>query len=138
MRYVTSVRELQHPDLIFLPGSKNTMGDLKWMRQNGLEAAIKQRSEEFRVFGICGGYQMLGFEIRDPAGVEEGGNIRGMELLPVLTVLQKEKKHCQTKGNINMLPGILYPISSCAFEGYEIHMGQTTWIKEGKEKGIGI
>ena len=122
VRYVTSVRELQHPDLIFLPGSKNTMGDLKWMRQNGLEAAIKQRSEEVPVFGICGGYQMLGFEIRDPAGVEEGGNIRGMELMPVLTVLQKEKKHCQTKGNINMLPGILYPISACAFEGYEIHM----------------
>ena len=130
------VRELQHPDLIFLPGSKNTMGDLKWMRQNGIEAAIKQRSEEVPVFGICGGYQMLGFEIRDPAGVEEGGNIRGMELLPVLTVLQKEKKHCQTKGNINMLPGILYPISACAFEGYEIHMGETTWIKEGKEKEL--
>ena len=136
VRYVTSVRELQHPDLIFLPGSKNTMGDLKWMRQNGLEAAIKQRSEEVPVFGICGGYQMLGVEIRDPAGVEEGGNIRGMELLPVLTVLQKEKKHCQTKGNINMLPGILYPISACAFEGYEIHMGETTWIKEGKEKEL--
>ena len=61
------------------------------MRQNGLEAAIKQRSEEVPVFGICGGYQMLGFEIRDPAGVEEGGNIRGMELMPVLTVLKRKR-----------------------------------------------
>ena len=112
------------------------------MRQNGIEAAIKQRSEEVPVFGICGGYQMLGFEIRDPAGVEEGGSIRGMELLPVLTVLQKEKKHCQTKGNINMLPGILYPISACAFEGYEIHMGDTlvkgnplAYLSDGRKDG---
>ena len=99
VRYVTSVRELQRSGSdFFLPGSKNTMGDLKWMRQNGLEATIKQRSEEVPVFGICGGYQMLGVEIRDPAGVEEGGNIRGMELPPVLTVLQKRKETLSDKG----------------------------------------
>ena len=92
VRYVTSISELHHPDMIFLPGSKNTMGDLKWMRQNGLEAAVKKLSEDIPVFGICGGYQMLGKEISDPDGVEEGGKIRGMELLPVSTILMAEKK----------------------------------------------
>ena len=86
VRYVTNVRELGTPDLIFLPGSKNTMGDLKWMRQNGLEAAVKRAAGKVPIFGICGGYQMLGYEIADPDSVEEGGRIRGMELLPVRTV----------------------------------------------------
>lgn len=66
VRYVTSVNELHHPDLVFLPGSKNTMGDLKWMRQNGLEAAVKKLAEEIPVCGICGGYQMMGHQISDP------------------------------------------------------------------------
>ncbi len=129
VRYVTSISELHHPDLIFLPGSKNTMGDLKWMRQNGLEAAIKKLAEDIPVFGICGGYQMLGWEISDPDNVEEGGSISGMELLPVTTVLQKEKKRCQIEGNLEKLEGTFGVISGCAFQGYEIHMGQTMFME---------
>lgn len=130
VRYVTSISELHHPDLIFLPGSKNTMGDLKWMRQNGLEAVLKKLAEEIPVFGICGGYQMLGHEISDPDNVEEGGILRGMELLPVSTVLQKEKKRCQTAGSIEKLPGALGALSGCPFKGYEIHMGKTVFVKD--------
>jgi adenosylcobyric acid synthase len=130
VRYVTSVSELQHPDLIFLPGSKNTMGDIKWMRQNGLEAAVKKLAEDIPVFGICGGYQMLGKEISDPDGVEEGGKLRGMELLPVTTVLRKEKTRCRVSGKIEKLCGILGGISGCDFCGYEIHMGQTSYPGE--------
>ncbi|MGN0131176.1 MAG: cobyric acid synthase [Lachnospiraceae bacterium] len=125
VRYVTSADSLHHPDLIFLPGSKNTMGDLKWMRQNGLEAAVKKLSEDVPVFGICGGYQMLGQEILDPDHAEEGGSIRGMGLLSVATVLQKEKKRCQTEGKIGKLGGIFSVLSGCTFRGYEIHMGRT-------------
>lgn len=125
VRYVTSIRELRHPDMIFLPGSKNTMGDLKWMRQNGLEAAVKKLAEEIPVFGICGGYQMLGQEIFDPEGVEEGGQMRGMELLPVSTVLMPEKKRCQIEGRIERLSGLFHVLSDCTFKGYEIHMGRT-------------
>ncbi len=129
VRYVTSISELHHPDLIFLPGSKNTMGDLKWMRQNGLEAAIKKMAEDIPVFGICGGYQMLGYEVSDPDNVEEGGSISGMELLPVTTVLQREKKRCQIEGNIEKLEGTFRVISECAFQGYEIHMGRTMFME---------
>ena len=125
VRYVTSISELRHPDMIFLPGSKNTMGDLKWMRQNGLEAAVKKLAEEIPVFGICGGYQMLGQGIFDPEGVEEGGQMRGMELLPVSTVLMPEKKRCQIEGRIERLSGLFHVLSDCTFKGYEIHMGRT-------------
>lgn len=131
VRYIASAGEMHRPDIIFLPGSKNTMGDLKWMRQNGLEAAVKKLAEDIPVFGICGGYQMLGYEISDPDGVEEGGGIRGMELLPVSTSLRREKKCCQTDGIINELPGLLDVITGCRFHGYEIHMGQTVLHKEG-------
>ncbi len=133
VRYVTSISELHHPDIIFLPGSKNTMGDLKWMRQNGLEAAVKKFAVDIPVFGICGGYQMLGDEISDPDEVEEGRSMRGMELLPVVTVLQKQKQRGQTGGKIAQVSGILKGISGCGFDGYEIHMGKTGW-SEKKEK----
>ena len=127
VRYVTNVRELGTPDLIFLPGSKNTMGDLKWMRQNGLETAVKRAAGKVPIFGICGGYQMLGCEIADPDSVEEGGQIRGMELLPVRTVLQKEKHRCQTDGTLDAVEGIFSGLTGCEFTGYEIHMGQTVY-----------
>ncbi|MCI5494490.1 MAG: cobyric acid synthase [Lachnospiraceae bacterium] len=126
VRYVTSVAELHHPDMIFLPGSKNTMADLKWMRQNGLEAEVKKLSKQIPVFGICGGYQMLGAVIHDPDAVEEGGMLRGMELLPIKTVLQKQKKRCQITGSLAEVNGIFSELSGLPFQGYEIHMGSTT------------
>lgn len=75
VRYVSSVQELGQPDMIFLPGSKNTMGDLRWMRQNGLEAAVKKLAVHIPVWGICGGYQMLGRTISDPHGVENENSL---------------------------------------------------------------
>jgi len=127
VRYVTSVSELQHPDLIFLPGSKNTMGDLKWMRQNGLEAVIKKMAENVPICGICGGYQMLGEVIEDPYGVEESGKLRGIGLLPLETILEQEKTRCQVKGRVNPQKGVFQNLSGKEFIGYEIHMGKTRW-----------
>ena len=134
VRYVASEEELHHPDLIILPGSKNTMGDLKWMRQNGMEAAVKKQVGEIPVFGICGGYQMLGEMVEDPDGVEEGGALRGMELLPVKTELKKQKKRCQVEGKIGTLPGIFSELSGCSYQGYEIHMGSTHIEGEASEE----
>lgn len=133
VRYVTSISELHHPDLIFLPGSKNTMGDLKWMRQNGLEAAVKRLAGEIPVFGICGGYQMLGETIADPDGVEEGGSIRGMELLSVTTVLQKEKRRCQTEGSVGQIEGPLQGMSGKAFPGLRNSYGKN--VVPGRDRG---
>lgn len=125
VRYVTSVEELHHPDMIFLPGTKNTMGDLKWMRQNGLEAAIKKMSNEIPVFGICGGFQMLGMRLEDPLSLEEGGTLRGMELLPTTTVLEEEKIRKQVEQTFPELTGILSALTGENIKGYEIHMGRT-------------
>lgn len=133
VRYVSSVRELGSPDMIVLPGSKNTMGDLKWMRQNGLEAAVKRKAETIPVFGICGGYQMLGMQISDPEGVEEGGSMCGMELLPVTTRIGKKKLRRQAFGRLNETAGVFSSLSGLAYEGYEIHMGRTETVC-GKER----
>ncbi len=86
VRYVSRAAQLGEPDLIILPGTKNTMGDLRWLRESGLEGAIlKKESQGVPILGICGGYQMLGQVLRDPLGVEEGGSLRGLGLLPIET-----------------------------------------------------
>lgn len=126
LRYVKSVGELKHPDMIILPGTKNTMEDLLWMRQNGLEASIlKAAGEGTVIFGICGGYQMLGEELSDPEGVEAGGRIRGMGLLPTKTVFSKEKTRTRVTGTFQHQDGLFAGLSGLVLEGYEIHMGET-------------
>ena len=130
VRYVSSVQELGQPDMIFLPGSKNTMGDLRWMRQNGLEAAVKKLAVHIPVWGICGGYQMLGRTISDPHGVENENSLceplRGMELIDTDTALMPEKMRTQTRGKFENVTGIFSTLSGLEFSGYEIHMGKTT------------
>lgn len=125
LNYIKNAEQIAQMDMIVVPGSKNTISDLKWMRENGMEAAIKKFSERGIVFGICGGYQMLGKSIQDPDNVEEGGSIRGMELLDVETVLLKEKTRTQTKCSTGKVYGPLECLSDKEISGYEIHMGQT-------------
>ncbi len=126
VRYVQSVRELGTPDLIVLPGTKNTMADLKWLRQSGLEAKILRFADAGgAVFGVCGGYQMLGRTLSDPHGVEHGGVLRGMGLLPVETVFTEQKTRTRVSGAFGRLSGTLSALSDRPFEGYEIHMGET-------------
>ena len=125
VRYISSVEDVGQPDFIFLPGSKNTMSDLLWMRQNGLEKAVKDKAKIVPVCGICGGYQMMGERIWDREGVEMGGSVEGMGLLPVVTELQREKVRRQVQGTVNQLEGIFSTLSGLAFEGYEIHVGDT-------------
>lgn len=131
VRYVSSAHQLGTPDLIIIPGTKNTMSDLLWMRQNGLEAAVlKAHRAGSVIFGICGGYQMLGNTIADPDGVEEGGTIRGMGLLDTDTVFEKEKERTRVEGSFVNPGGVLCTLSGTALAGYEIHMGRTV-LKEG-------
>ncbi len=131
LRYVSAARQLGTPDLILLPGTKNTMRDLLWMRQNGLEAAVlKAHRAGCAVFGVCGGYQMLGRTISDPDGVEEGGTIRGMGLLDVETVFAAEKARTRVEGRILRAAGLPEQLDGAPIVGYEIHMGRTTPGKE--------
>lgn len=131
VRYVSNPGELGHPDLIILPGTKSTMDDLKWMRQNGLEALVlKHAARGGAVVGICGGYQMLGRVLSDPDGVESGGTMAGMGLLPTETVFLGEKTRTRVSGTFRRVEGIFASLSGVPFHGYEIHMGETTYLED--------
>lgn len=126
VRYVGRVSDLGEPDMIIIPGSKSTIADLRWLRECGLEKAVKELADKgVPVFGICGGYQMLGTEVSDPEGVEGGGCIEGIGLLPVNTVLAGNKKTEQFAGRFEKAGGIFKGLSGLEIEGYEIHMGRT-------------
>lgn len=119
VRYVESVQELGQPDLVILPGSKNTPEDLAWLRQRKLDHAIVMLSEKVSVLGICGGYQMLGERLIDEAYPER--SVQGLGLLPVHTTFHAEKTRTRVRGR--SLQGGLF--AEAKVEGYEIHMGKS-------------
>ena len=126
LRYVKHPRDLHSPDMIILPGTKNTMGDLIWMRESGMEAAVlKEASRGKLIFGVCGGYQMLGETLSDPHGVENGGSMKGMGLLPMETVFAEKKTRTRVQGHFEEISGVFAPLSGAEVEGYEIHMGES-------------
>ena len=123
VRYVQAARELGMPDLIILPGTKNTVNDLLWLRQCGLETAVQKLARRGTpVLGVCGGYQMLGGMLDDSAGTESGRpqTLRGLELLPTRTVFTLEKRRAQVTATAAA------PFAGAALTGYEIHTGRTT------------
>ncbi|NCD08635.1 MAG: cobyric acid synthase [Negativicutes bacterium] len=128
LRYVKSVADLKSPDMIIIPGTKNTIADLLWLRQSGLEAEILKRAHAGTVvFGVCGGYQMLGEKLSDPYGVEEGGDVAGIGLLPVETIFAEKKRTIQVEGFFGKVKGIFQALSDHHFYGYEIHSGVTNF-----------
>jgi adenosylcobyric acid synthase len=128
VRYVSSRAELGRPDMIILPGTKNTMGDLKWLRESGIEGQIlRLASSDTPVLGVCGGFQMLGNVISDTDGVEEGGEIAGMGLLPVRTSFSGKKMRTRVRAR-----AIAGPFAGAVLSAYEIHMGRTV-AEEGTE-----
>lgn len=128
LRYVERARDLRAPDMIVIPGTKSTIADLQWLRQSGLEASIqKAASGGTLVFGVCGGYQMLGRIVSDPEQVEAAGvtEISGMGLLDMDTEFRGEKVQTQTRGVFHGVEGMLSGLNGLAYEGYEIHMGRS-------------
>ena len=131
LRYVQNVRDLGNPDMIIIPGTKNTIGDLKWLRQSGMEAAIlKHASNGAVIFGVCGGYQMLGKNISDPYGVEEGGDTPGLGLLDIETSFIEHKRTIQMEGRFGQVKGIFSELSGMPLFGYEIHSGVTKFPEQ--------
>ena len=102
------------------------MADLRWLFTSGMADAIDNlRRRGCVIFGVCGGYQMLGREISDPDRTEEGGRARGLGFLDTETVFSKEKRRARVHGRITDLPGTLQPLGGMEIEGYEIHMGRS-------------
>lgn len=126
VRYVDNPRYFGDPDMVVIPGTKNTMADLIWMRESGIEARImKHHSKGKPIFGICGGYQILGQNLEDTYGVEHGGTLKGMGLLPHSTVFDKDKVRKANIGQLSNVDGIFADLSGLEYEGYEIHMGKS-------------
>src|SRR3989338_8275996 len=124
VQYVTEPAELDGADAIIIPGSKNTLEDMEWLRRGGLaDAIIRYAKNGGRVIGICGGFQMLGRIVKDPHGVESHcKETKGLGLLDAETILEREKKTYQVKAIINTLQ---FTVHSSHIKGYEIHMGET-------------
>lgn len=139
LRYVEKAEGLGEPDLLILPGTKNTMADLSWLRQTGLEEAIGRlvAGERTHIIGICGGYQMLGSRLQDPDGVEgpAGVSMRGMGLLAASTVFTKKKTRTQISGILTEESRMLRGYSGGPLIGYEIHMGETVPDEQENPKG---
>lgn len=116
---VKNLEQLGSPDLIILPGSKNVINDLKYLQATGFVDRIKQLAQDgtVEVVGVCGGFQMLGHEIADPHKIESSGTVLGLGLLPISTILEKEKTLTRRS--------LVHKESKCQVYGYEIHHGQT-------------
>jgi len=131
VRYVRSPAELQGSDLLILPGSKNTLSDLDWLRESGLaQAVVNAHRAGVPVIGVCGGYQMLGETLIDE--IESGlGRMPGLGLLNTLTRFAATKTTTQLEARlVDTLPGWLAPCGGFTLQGYEIHMGETTILGE--------
>lgn len=122
VRFVKTRKELGHPDLIILPGTKSTMDDLLWLRQSRLEAGILKHAASGKpVIGICGGYQMLGEQLLNPEKPEgEIECLRGMGLLPVDTTFTPDKSGTRVCATVKA-----EPFAGVSVEGYEIHAGES-------------
>lgn len=120
VRFIESKEEFGNPDLLIIPGSKNTIEDLNAIRSSGLEEEIQEYSKNGKILGICGGYQMLGRVILDPLNIESDmGSIKGMGLLDTITTIESEKIMTRVEGYVNL------PNFNGSIYGYEIHMGKT-------------
>lgn len=117
--YTNNVNKIAKADIVLLPGSKNTLDDLYELRCNGVvQAILKAHREGATIMGICGGYQMMGLEVRDPDGVEGSFKLLpGLGLLPVITTMQGDKVTRQVN--------FTFDESDTVCKGYEIHMGRS-------------
>ncbi len=130
--YVDRPDRLAGADLIILPGSKTTIADLAFVRERGIDAAIAAaRGRGTPIMGICGGYQMLGREIRDPHQVESPVvTAPGLGLLPHETVFGHEKRTCRVRGRLAAATGPFTASQGCEIDAYEIHAGRTFPVGE--------
>jgi adenosylcobyric acid synthase len=121
---------LANADIVILPGSKQTMNDLAWMRAHKLDKSVQQHPG--LVVGICGGMQMLGHEITDPGGIEQQGRMDGLGILPIRTSMQDRKVTRLGTGTLNTNSLFHQPLAQTNIAGYEIHVGKTEYLDQAK------
>ncbi len=141
--YTDDPADLEKADLIIIPGTKNTIGDMHFLKSSGLADKLCKLAGSVPILGICGGFQMLGEKIEDPEGVEcsdptaacgsdsssgirQSSEAAGLGLLPVHTILRPVKHQTRSSGVLNDgIQGIFSRLSGVSYEGYEIHAGES-------------
>ena len=127
LRYAESAGDLEHADLIVIPGTKNTIEDLIDLRNRGLDQAIVRHARRGKmVIGICGGYQMLGNRLQDPDHTESGiPEASGLGLLDMDVVFEREKHTAQASATVACAAGWPEQYNGMTVDGYEIHAGKS-------------
>lgn len=129
LRYVSRKSEIGNPDILIIPGTKNTIGDLMFLRENGIDTVISNLANEGKlIVGICGGFQMLGRTLVDKYAVENKGGevVEGLSLLNLNTEFLRDKKTTNSSGSLTASNKYFSSVSNRRLSGYEIHMGVTT------------
>ena len=134
IQFVSERSQIGNEDLIIIPGSKNTIDDLKWLKESGIaDEIIKRARTETVIFGICGGFQILGNKVKDPYHIEgDIEELNGLGLLDLETIMENEKTLVQYNGKLVVDNGILKTLNNFEIKGYEIHQG----ITQGNEKNL--
>jgi adenosylcobyric acid synthase len=125
--FCRTAEAIAQADVVILPGSKQTVDDLLWMRDQNLDVAVERYARTGLVMGICGGMQMLGEVITDPHGIEHGGSAAGLGLLPIHTIMQVDKVTRNVTGNMVARRLFGQPVADSVVSGYEIHIGRTIY-----------
>lgn len=132
---IDSVDGIDSLDLLVLPGTKNAVRAMDWLRDTGLDNIIVRAAHSgVPVVGICGGFQLLGNALHDPDGNEDESarpSLAALGLLPVQTTFTPQKTRARVSGELPALGGTFSALSGCAAAGYEIHHGQTTFMDGG-------
>lgn len=128
LHFAQTADQLRHADVLILPGSKQTVDDLLWLRDRGIEQTFLEKARIGLVVGICGGMQMLGESVSDPSGVEHQGVVAGLRLLPIRTTMQLLKVTNLAHGKVVATSLFGQDISAIPLSGYEIHVGETTYL----------
>ena len=134
IQFVSERSQIGNEDLLIIPGSKNTIDDLKWLKESGIaEEIIKRARTETIIFGICGGFQILGNKVKDPYHIEgDIEELNALGLLDLETTMENEKTLVQYNGKLTVENGLLKALNNFEIKGYEIHQG----ITKGNEKNL--
>ncbi len=129
LKYLRDPGSIPLADVIVLPGSKQTADDLDWLRERGFEPALSQHARKGGlIVGICGGFQMLGQVIVDSLGLERAGSEAALGLLPVRTIMERDKVTVPARGCLSRGSLFGQPVDSHELSGYEIHLGTTEYL----------
>ena len=136
LKYVIKSSELGNEDIIIIPGSKNTVEDMKDLIEKNIGREIVRIAKKGTpVFGICGGFQIMGQKIMDPEKIESDlKEISGLGLLDIETVMKSDKTTTQYKNTVKNVSGILAGTEGMEIKGYEIHQGYSYPVNEKNEE----